>query len=520
MITIAGAFLLAAAATAAASAPTAARARAAHPRACARAAAQPPPTTPTTPPGARERAEEFSRLIAAKRLDADAADIKKKDRDVDAMVLLFMRGELELFPKFQRGYTWDNARASRLIVTALCGRTIPPIFLHEKRVRVNGKDQKVFNVVDGKQRLSSLIAFRLGAEEARRAGLPAETTRAACELLRLDADEYAGWNGMRYDDLNTGDQQAFNACDIITLTIPSSYSDEQVFTIYEDINSGSDDLNAQQLRRAVFAGPYMDLVDELRENADFLRARGASEPDRNKETDGELVLRLLAFGARWREYRSPRKLFLNDELRRYEERAKLADQTPEGYLAAQRAMFARTMRVALRAFGEDAVFSKWLVEKQTWDRPLDPLVAELVFAVLHGLLDGERVSEVQLVASAPKLVDAMRALFESGEFKPGLRGKAAIAESVRLVEGAIVGAVGRPLDAKRAFALGPEKRRALWERQEGACSICGNPIFEADLADARAVHVDHVLPHARGGATDDANAALAHAACNRAGKGG
>lgn len=465
-------------------------------------------------------ADEYARLIAAKCVGADTGEIKKKDRDVDAMVIMFEKGELNLFPKFQRSYTWNEARASRLMVTALCGRTIPPIFLHEKKVKAKGKLKTVFDVVDGKQRLSSLIAFRLGAEKAHRLELPPETIQAACKLAKLDPDEFPGWNGMRYEDLSEENQRTFDRCDIITLTIPASYSDEQIFTIYEDINSGSDNLSAQQLRRAVFHGPYMELIDSLRENADFLRARCANSADSQREADGELVLRLLAFGSRWREHRSPRKVFLNDELRKYEKRAEIFGQTGEQYLADQRAMFERTMRVALRAFGEDAVFRRWDATKEIWGKQVDPLFAELVFAALHNLLQGGRVSEAQLVASSSSLIKATKRLFlDDDEFNPALRSRTAIDASVRLLEDTIIGAVGGPLDARRAFTFDLVEKRALWERQGQACTICGELIRESDLADGRALHVDHMLPHARGGATDDTNAALVHAACNLAGKG-
>jgi hypothetical protein len=454
-------------------------------------------------------------LIREKRVSDDAIKVEKKDRDVSQMVTMFKKDQLNLFPKYQRGYTWDASRASRLMVTALCGRTIPPVYLHEKKVTdAKGKQRSVYDVVDGKQRLSSLIAFSLGEVEAQRRGLQSDTVRSACQLSKLDPEEYDGWNGMRYEDLSRDDQERFDECHVITITIPATSSEEEVFSRYEDINSGSDNLSKQQVRRAVFYGAYMDLIDDLRASADFLAVRDAQELDTNKEEDGELVLRLLAFASRWHEYKTPRKAFLNDELRHFEKRAELTGLTPDAYLDRHRSRFLRTVGVALRAFGKEAVFRKWDAAKRRWVPKLDATFAELMFAALFRLLDARRVSEEQLVARSGPILEAIKALFESADFKPTLRSRVGIESSLRQLEDALVGAAGGQLDAKRAFALGPEGRRALWERQGRACTICGALIREEELIDGHALHVDHVVPHALGGATDDANAALTHRACN------
>lgn len=525
-----------------ASSPYATRRLLPHPRALVRAADD-------------VRAEAIRKTIAQKRVSDDAGDIKKKDKDVKAMVEYFKEGQLNLFPKYQRGYTWDEARASRLMVTALCGRTIPPVYLHEKKeTDAKGRTKTVYDVVDGKQRLSSLIAFRLGHEKGRELGLHPDTLRCACKLSKLDAEEYEGWDGIRYEDMCEEDQQRFDKCDVITMTIPSSYSDEQVifvfgrarrarararrlggcccapvsptcgalplfvqvFNLYEDINSGSENLSQQQLRRAVFCGAYMDLVEELRTCADFLSVRDAQALDTKKEEDGELVLRLLAFGSRHREYKGPRKTFLNDELRSLAKRADLVGISSEEYLRRQRDMFRRTMAVAVRAFGKDVAFRRWDPAKKRWSA-IEGVFAELSFAALFDLLDTSQVSEQQLVARGPMLVEAIKDLFERAEqleFKPKGRTRVAIEASLRLLKSTILDAAGGQLDAKRAFALGEPARRALWERQGRACTICGGPIREEDLRDSSALHVDHVVPHALGGATDDANAALTHRACN------
>jgi hypothetical protein len=113
-----------------------------------------------------ERSEVFRKLISEKRVSDNAPKLEKKDKDVSDMIKLFKKDQLNLFPKYQRGYTWDEARASRLMVTALCGRTIPPVYLHERKVPdAKGRTKTIYDVVDGKQRLSSPIAFHLAQKK-------------------------------------------------------------------------------------------------------------------------------------------------------------------------------------------------------------------------------------------------------------------------------------------------------------------------------------------------------------------
>ena len=51
----------------------------------------------------------------------------------------------------------------------------------------------------------------------------------------------------------------------------------QVFAAYEDINSGGEDLKAQQLRRAAYFGAYIELLDKLAANAEFQAVRDPRE---------------------------------------------------------------------------------------------------------------------------------------------------------------------------------------------------------------------------------------------------
>ncbi len=55
----------------------------------------------------------------------------------------------------------------------------------------------------------------------------------------------------------------------------------------------------------------------------------------------------------------------------------------------------------------------------------------------------------------------------------------------------------------------PVDRREIYERDNGCCHLCGNPVT------FRAMELDHVIPLSRGGTHTKNNLKVAHAICNR-----
>src|SRR3954469_15374236 len=76
---------------------------------------------------------------------------------VDSIVSQVERGHLDLQPSFQRGEIWSDTRKQSLIDSILRGWYVPPIHV----VRV--KDSTKREVLDGKQRLTSILEFVHGA---------------------------------------------------------------------------------------------------------------------------------------------------------------------------------------------------------------------------------------------------------------------------------------------------------------------------------------------------------------------
>lgn len=74
---------------------------------------------------------------------------------LDQLIGYFNAGKINLIPPFQRGHAWKLPARQKLLENMVQGRPIPAIFLY----RQEDGSQFSYNILDGKQRLESLILF-------------------------------------------------------------------------------------------------------------------------------------------------------------------------------------------------------------------------------------------------------------------------------------------------------------------------------------------------------------------------
>jgi uncharacterized protein with ParB-like and HNH nuclease domain len=74
---------------------------------------------------------------------------------LDELIGYFNTKKINLIPPFQRGHVWKLPDRRRLLENMVKGRPIPAIFLYKEAAG----SQFEYNILDGKQRLESLILF-------------------------------------------------------------------------------------------------------------------------------------------------------------------------------------------------------------------------------------------------------------------------------------------------------------------------------------------------------------------------
>jgi uncharacterized protein with ParB-like and HNH nuclease domain len=80
---------------------------------------------------------------------------RNMDLKIDQFVSYVNDGKINLIPPFQRGHVWNLKTRKKLIENIVRGKPIPAIFLY----REASGDQYEYNILDGKQRLESLILY-------------------------------------------------------------------------------------------------------------------------------------------------------------------------------------------------------------------------------------------------------------------------------------------------------------------------------------------------------------------------
>jgi hypothetical protein len=213
------------------------------------------------------------------------------DYPVDALVSR-LEAEDIIVPPFQRGFIWPRARIDRFVESLLLGLPVPGIFL------ANEPGTNKLLVIDGQQRLSTLHAFYLGVLRGRE--------------FALGEGVQDQFTGRTYKSLEEEDRRRLdNSIIHATVIRQDQPSDDQssIYFVFERLNTGGTFLQPQEIRAAIFQGPFNELLHALNEYEPWRQVFG--RPSKRLK-DQELILRFLAFHYKGEDYERPMKEFLND----------------------------------------------------------------------------------------------------------------------------------------------------------------------------------------------------------------
>jgi len=404
----------------------------------------------------------------------------KTDRSIFELYRQYQKGNLELRPEFQRLHVWDNKKSSRLIESVLMEVPIPVIYLSEES---DGK----YSVIDGQQRLNAFFNF---LENKLR-------LRGLVVLPEL--------NGKKYQEIPSNLQDKFENSTIRIIEIRRESQPDVKFEIFERLNTGAVQLNAQELRNCIYRGRYNDLLANLVEDKDFQFLLGLKEPHYRMQ-DRELILRFFAFYHNTHlKYTPSMKHFLNKDMEKYQN---LSDED-ENEL---RKIFRKSVKLAKTVFGDKAfrrfvlgsdedpngywetrkinkglfdiiMFGFTLYEENQIIPNSDAIREELLWLMTHD------IAFIDTITVTTDRKDKIHTRFD--------KWLSALKEIV-----------GTPRTEPRTFSLHYKKQ--LWESNP-TCAICGQKIHIIDDAE-----IDHVEQYWRGGKTIPSNARLTHRYCNRA----
>ena len=406
------------------------------------------------------------------------------DLEIDSLYNKQKRGRLELQPDFQRQYVWDSTKASKLIESAILLIPLPIIYLSEE------KDGKEY-VIDGQQRLTSFFSFIDGA-------FP-DSKPFKLGGLTVCAD----LNGRKFKDLSDELQDKIRYYKIRAITFLKNSSEDLKFEIFERLNTGSVQLNDQELRNCLYRGRFNVALKDMAADPDFMHICGLKGPDKRMR-DIELVLRFCAFYHRtYLNYKPPIRTFLNQEA--CEKR-----DISNADLAVTQVAFKNSCQIIRSIFDKNSFkrFYKGREGEPNGDWEPKKFNTSLYDILMYTFakedknkvfqnLDAIKEGLIYLMTEDQEFVDSIELSTSSIQ---------AVTKRFDKWRAMLQGIVGVNQKEPRSFSY---KIKEELMTKDPTCSICGQRIQSIDDS-----AIDHVKQYWMGGKTIPDNARLTHRFCN------
>ncbi|WP_314571435.1 DUF262 domain-containing protein [Alloprevotella tannerae] len=157
---------------------------------------------------------------------------------------------LDLSPEYQRNEIWKGDKQTAFIESLFMGIIVPPIYVVEIP-GTNILDDSIYEVVDGKQRLTAINEFL--------------TNKLRLETKYLEY--YADWfgrkffNDVREEYASMASELLSSVLDIYVITANSPEFTK--YDIFSRLNKGAEKLKVNEIRKAIYRSSVLDIIDEF-----------------------------------------------------------------------------------------------------------------------------------------------------------------------------------------------------------------------------------------------------------------
>lgn len=225
-------------------------------------------------------------------------DFNTYDISVKELVSMVGEGIIDIAPEYQRQFRWKTDRQSSLIESIFLGIPIPSLFMATNR---DGS----WELIDGVQRLSSIIHFAGNADARRKINLK--------ENLKLTLlEKLTSFNSHTFEDLPKSVQLDFLLKPLKVTTLSDKSDLEVRFDLFERLNTGGVALTNQEIRSCIFRGNFNDFIKFLATDQNFHTAVKLTKSMESDGTREEMVLRFFAFLNSYNQFDHSVVDFLNE----------------------------------------------------------------------------------------------------------------------------------------------------------------------------------------------------------------
>lgn len=193
-------------------------------------------------------------------------------QDISWFLDLHERGRLDLDPPYQRRSVWTLKDKRFFIDTILNDYPAPPVFLHKS---LNEQGHPTFHVVDGKQRLQTILEFH-----ANKIRIPDNFADVSLQKKR--------WN-----DLQRETKEKFWNYVLIVEMLPS-VNEATIRDTFERINRNSRKLERQEIRHAKYDGWLINAAEAEAEKGEWKEFGVVTTARAKRMSDAQFISELFA----------------------------------------------------------------------------------------------------------------------------------------------------------------------------------------------------------------------------------
>ncbi len=177
----------------------------------------------------------------------------------------YIEGNLEIKPPYQRRPVWAPRQKSNLVESVLLNLPVPEIYIHST-TSAEGKTN--YAVVDGQQRIRSIFQF-IGVEQE-------EGERQFNSFALESLEEGSSWRNTSFKNLTEDQKKNFFGYKLAVRFLTNAMETE-VRDMFKRLNKFLTKLSDQELRNAIYSGPFVGLVTALADD-DYWAENGIVSP--------------------------------------------------------------------------------------------------------------------------------------------------------------------------------------------------------------------------------------------------
>lgn len=193
----------------------------------------------------------------------------------------YRKGTLIIKPPFQRKPVWGTKQKCNLIESILLGMPIPEIYI-QRVVSAEGEVQ--YALVDGQQRIRTVLQF-IGSELD-----PKEQEHNQFILEKLK--DNSPWKNLTFAELSPEQKISFYNYSFAVRFLRTN-DEQEIRDVFRRLNEFQSELKPQELRNAVFSGPFVQLAEKYADDEYWAENRIISAALIRRMNDIEFVSELF-----------------------------------------------------------------------------------------------------------------------------------------------------------------------------------------------------------------------------------